>query len=584
MKSIFALASRLVSWVKTLASKFTLSEKILFYLFTFISIGSLVYGIWSINNSYLEPIPKHAGSLKEGFIGTPRFVNPILAVSDTDKDLSSLVYSGLMRAGSENGSNIAFIPDLAEGYTVSEDGLTYTFTLKPNLKFHDGKPLTTEDIAFTIDKIQDPAIKSPKRVLWDGVSVKVIDASKIEFTLKAPYSAFIANTTVGILPKHIWNEISDEEIPFSSINIEPIGSGPYKVNKISKNSQGLVEAINLSSFKSFALGIPYIKSIEATFFPNEKTRLTALSKGNIDSAGGISDENASILKKDGYFMKESSSSRLFALFLNQNKSPALAHKEIRKALSESIDKKVVVNTILNGFGSPLEGPLSPFTLSNFDSIGGEATDTPVKSNDEILADLAKSGWKKDENGILSKKSKSGTETVSFNIYTSDNEELKETAELLKKSWEPLGIKVEVKSFESSQFSQTVIRPREYDSLLFGVTIGRDLDYYSFWHSSQRNDPGLNVALYTNSKADTLLTSARTLLDPKARLEALRSFALEVLADNPAVFLYSPSYIYITPKNLGGYNESNLRIAGERFYDVYKWYVETDSVWKFLSNR
>ncbi|MEN9647372.1 MAG: hypothetical protein RLY57_176, partial [Candidatus Parcubacteria bacterium] len=147
-------------------------------------------------------------------------------------------------------------------------------------------------------------------------------------------------------------------------------------------------------------------------------------------------------------------------------------------------------------------------------------------------------------------------------------------------WKKIGVQVEVTSFEPSQFNLNVLRPREYQGLLFGLTMGRDLDYYAFWHSSQRNDPGLNIALYTNPKADKLLESGRTESDPTKRKAGEADFASEVRNDTPVVFLFSPYYLYATER-LNGYNVHGLRTAGDRFYDIYQWYIETDHVWKFL---
>jgi peptide/nickel transport system substrate-binding protein len=147
-------------------------------------------------------------------------------------------------------------------------------------------------------------------------------------------------------------------------------------------------------------------------------------------------------------------------------------------------------------------------------------------------------------------------------------------------WKTIGVQAEIKSFDPAQFNTSVLRPRDYQGLLFGITMKRDLDYYSFWHSSQRNDPGLNIALYTNAKADKLLESGRNESDPIKRKAFESDFASEVTNDSPVVFLYSPYYLYAVNK-LNGYNTSGLRTAGDRFYDINNWYIETDQIWKFL---
>jgi peptide/nickel transport system substrate-binding protein len=151
-------------------------------------------------------------------------------------------------------------------------------------------------------------------------------------------------------------------------------------------------------------------------------------------------------------------------------------------------------------------------------------------------------------------------------------------------WKALGADVEVKIFETSELNQTVIRPRNFDTLLFGEIIGRDMDLYAFWHSSQRNDPGLNIAGYVNLKVDKILENARTITDPKLQQDQYALFETEVRNDIPAVFLYSPDFLYIVPKKLQGFTLGEVTTASERFDSIEKWFIETDSIWKIFANE
>jgi peptide/nickel transport system substrate-binding protein len=202
----------------------------------------------------VDSVPISGGSLSEGVIGSARFINPILAISDSDRDLTTLIYSGLMRSMPDG----SIIPDLAESYQISDDGKTYTFILKDDLTFHDGTSVTTDDIEFTIAKIQENAIKSPKRPNWDGVIIEKINSKEIKFHLRQPYAPFLENTTVGIVPKYLWKDVQADEFPLSLFNFEPIGSGPYKIDSIQRNKSGLPQTYSLAPFKNFALS--YIKT------------------------------------------------------------------------------------------------------------------------------------------------------------------------------------------------------------------------------------------------------------------------------------------------------------------------------------
>jgi peptide/nickel transport system substrate-binding protein len=209
-------------------------------------------------------------------------------------------------------------------------------------------------------------------------------------------------------------------------------------------------------------------------------------------------------------------------------------------------------------------------------------------NEKIVAAqkiLTDKGWKLGEDNIFIKETKSGkkteTQRLSFSISTSNIPELKKTAEILKDTWTKLGADVSVQIFEPSDLTQKVIRPRKYDSLLFGNVIGRDLDIYPFWHSSERNDPGLNIALYTNLKADKALETLRNTSDESKRQAAFDTFRNEVSTDIPAIFLYSPGYIYATNKYVQNIQLQNMTSISERFMNIDKWYMHTERIWKIF---
>ncbi|MEK9161183.1 MAG: hypothetical protein AAB822_00275, partial [Patescibacteria group bacterium] len=186
--------------------------------------------------------------------------------------------------------------------------------------------------------------------------------------------------------------------------------------------------------------------------------------------------------------------------------------------------------------------------------------------------------------VLEKKIGKEVFKFSFSISTSDAPELKETANLLKSMWEAIGAKIDVRVFETGDLSQNIIRPRKYDSLLFGEVVGRDPDPFAFWHSSQRNDPGLNVAIYANIKVDNILEEARGIEDEVMRAEKYKEFQEEVAKDIPAIFLFSPKFIYITPKNLKGLEAmERVTIPSERFSMIHQWYKATNKVWKIFAN-
>ncbi|HUD03909.1 MAG TPA: ABC transporter substrate-binding protein, partial [Candidatus Paceibacterota bacterium] len=264
MKSLFGKKWRVDALDKAehIIQSFSPAEKAFFAAFGFIFIASVFWILVLLSDHFTVLVPTHGGSLTEGIIGTPRFVNPILATSDADRDIVALTYSGLMRA-MPNGT---LTPDLAKTYTISPDGLTYTFTLRQNAKFQDGTPVTADDVVFTVMKVQDLDIKSPEFANWNGVTAKADSSSEVSFTLKQPYAFFLQNATLGILPKHIWANVTDDSFPFSSYNTKPIGSGPFTVTSVSRDSSGVPTEYSLSAFGDFALGAPYLDSLTIKFY------------------------------------------------------------------------------------------------------------------------------------------------------------------------------------------------------------------------------------------------------------------------------------------------------------------------------
>lgn len=607
MKKVSSFFFALLGSIERALRRLSISERIVVSIIGFIMITSGFFAAWYATSSFLVEVPRHGGVVNEGLIGSPRFINPLLAVSDTDRDLSALIYSGLMRVG----PNGALIPDLAENYTVSDTGTVYTFTIKQNARFHDGTPVTADDIIFTIQKAQDPVLKSPKRANWEGVIAQKVDDHTVTFTLKKAYSPFIENTTLGILPKHIWKDALPEEYVFSQFNIEPIGSGPYKIDHIDRNASGVPQLYTLSSFSNFVLGEPYIDQLVFHFFSNEKNLVDAYTKGTIESLSSISATRAAELEKntelsgDTLRIERFPLPRVLGVFFNQNQNKALAQKEVRTALAVAIDKQNVIDQALSGYGTVLNSPIPPGlvpfeTISEkvviaTSSLATTSTSTITQSSDtdaRIVAAqniLIKAGWKKNAKGIFElvvpaqKSKKATTIPLAFSLSTTDTPEFKEATELIADQWKKIGADVDVKIFDSSDINQSVLRRRSYDALFFGEVIGRDLDFFGFWHSSQRNDPGLNIALYTNSKVDKLLEDARTLQNRSDRLEKYKAFETEVSNDVPAIFVYAPDFIYILPKDLKNVTLYQMITPSDRFTSVNQWYRETDSVWPILKN-
>jgi len=562
------------NFIKTLPKK----ARYIFLLFVgFLFLGA--FGLlFEVNSSFLITIPARGGSVTEGIVGTPRFINPILALSDADRDLTTLVYSGLMRP---NESGI-LSPDIASSYDISEDGLTYTFIIKDDALFHDGVPITATDIVFTISKAQDASLKSPRRASWEGVTVEAAGDKIVRFVLKQPYAPFLENTTLGILPKHIWNDINSSQFGFSKFNTEAIGSGPYKITRVKRDASGVPEYYDLISFNHFSLGEPYIKTLRIKFYNNEQTLLDAYKSGKIESVHAIAPYIAHSFVLEKKRVETTPLPRVFGIFFNQNQAAIFTDKSVREALEKVIDRESIIENVLRGYATPIDGPLPPGALG-FIKKSPDINKENQNAMEEAKNILENNGWTKNkEDGIYEKKTKKGVLRLSFSLTTSDTNELKETAELIKNIWNTLGADVTLRVFDIVDINQNIIRPRMYDALLFGEIIGRDADPFAFWHSSQRLDPGLNIALYTNITVDKLLEDARKISAVDYREEKYNLFQKEIKKDVPAIFIYAPNFIYVIPNFIKGFKMDSISIPSDRFSNIHNWYINTDRVWKIFA--
>lgn len=563
---------------------FSLRERAVFYVLLLIFIVSFGLLVKKANDLITVQVPIYGGTLREGIVGIPRFSNPVLAVSDVDKDVANLIYSGLMRVG-PTGS---LTPDLASEYKASSDGLTYTFTLRKDIKFHDGSSVTSSDVAYTVGAIKNPIFKSPRRAAWDQVTVETPDSATVVFHLKTPYALFLENTTFGILPKQLWKKTNDDTFPYSDLNLAGVGSGPYRVTHLSKNKDGVPTVLTLTAFNAFALGRPYIPTIKLHFFSNDAAQSDAYRAGSIDTLSGVSAEDVKDVLTSNSRVVPFYLPRVFAVFFNQNQVPAFTYPEVRRALDASLDKETITDTVLHEYGNAIVGPIPP------GSFGYASTTAPALTAPARLASakalLEGNGWKL-VSGVYQKaiattdkatnKKVTLTVPLSFSIATADTPELKHTAELIRDTWNKLGAKVDLKIYEVGDLNQNVIRPRNFDALFFGEIVGRNPDPYFYWDSSQRKDPGLNIAMYANPAVDKLVASIRVSASSTDRLSKLQQLNTAIAHDTPAAFIYAPQYIYLINNRVQGVTPMSLTSPDERFSNIYTWYIDTERVWKIF---
>ena len=542
MKIIFNSLFR--KWLK-LPSK----KKILSFLF----LSFLLAGIFLLSFNFICKFttlePEKGGVLRLGVIGRPSYVNPVLAQSnDCDKDLIELIYDGLYSIDGEG----KLIANLSEKTEVSEDGRTYIIFLKDNVYWHDGMAFTADDVIFTIETIQDPSIRSPLRLNWAGVVVEKLGIHVVRFNLKSPYEPFLQNLTLKIIPKHIWENIESRNFLSADYNLKPIGTGPYLFNSLEKNKAGKIISYSLAANENYFQKEPFISQLIFHSYDNYDLAKSGLLKKEIDGFSPVLIEDIDFFEnKKNTQIASLFLPRYYAVFLN-SKNPLFDQKEIREALDLAIPHQELVTEILKKQAFLLGGPFTSGFLGEEFNLLPEYSPEKAK---EIIKELEEDQRK-------------------FVLSLPDNLELIRVANYLKTCWEKIGVSVELQILPLATLEKEIIQTRSYDALLFGEIIGQDPDLFSFWHSSQVTDPGLNLSAYQNKDLDELLEKIRQNFDKEQRINNMKIVQDTLFKDKPALFLYNPFYLYVLPKKIKGNNIQYANLPSEKFSDIENWYIYT----------
>ena len=546
-------------------------ERIWFGIFTIAILFSISFLIGSFYRDITKITPAQGGVYVEALAESPHNFNPVLSTNDADRDVTRLIFSSLLKYN-ERGE---LAPDLASSYSVSKDGKTYTIKLKDGVTWHDGEPLSSEDIIFTIDAVQNSEYASPLRNSWQGIKVEAVSENTVVFTLKTPYAAFTQNLALlGILPKHVWKEVVPQNFPLAEFNLKPIGAGPYKFVKLQKDSLGRIISVNLSANENYFAGAPNIKNIILKFYLSEEEAVSAFNRKEVDGLLLQTAQNKSQVRGlDNSRVFLLPSLRIYGLFLN-TEHKLLGAEYIRKAVNYAIDREEILNKIFSNDGKIAVGPIPPALPGSSPNLAGYYFDP--KKTIEILE---KNKWIKNEVGIYEKKIGQDKETtpLKFSIITTKSIQL--AATMIRDYLKNVGIESELKIMSLGELQQNYLKNKNYDAILIGESYTGAADPYVFWHGAAIKDPGLNLSLYNNKKVNKILEDARLISDPAKRASKLEEFQNLVLGDAPAVFLYSPNYIYVVKNNIKNINLTQLNISSARYSKINEWYIETERVLK-----
>ncbi len=538
-------------------SSLTGSERYVFagaLLLAFVAGLFLAAGWWNKN---IERVPADGGEYREGVAGQPLYVNPVLlAGNDADRDIAELVFDDLA--------------ELAQSYKTEEGGRAWTVFLKDGIRWHDGERLTSDDVIFTLDLIQNPETRSPLFQVWQGVAAERISELEIRFILRAPYVFFADNLKdLKIIPRHLFENVPPANIKLAAYNLEPVGSGPFKFLSYDKRRSGFITDFNLIKNEEYHGQKPRLDNFSFKFYPNETELIQAFNARKVDGAGGINPKNISRL----VFDKQVTALRLpryHAVFFNQSVHPALKDKNVRLALAQAIDKKRLADEVFGGWAFVADGPLLPGLEGYRPALSSDAEYSSENAEKTLLAN----GWENGADGVKIKKTGGRELRLEFNLVVPQVDFLIAAADSLKEQWARVGVKINPVVLSADEIGKNVIKTRNYEMILFGNVLRGNPDLFSFWHSSEKFYPGSNLALYDNKTADRLIEDVRQNTDPDARWKNLDALQDIIVGDMPALFLFSPNYVYVSQKAAGDFDARPISTPSERFSEIEKWFVKT----------
>ncbi|MFH1207403.1 MAG: ABC transporter substrate-binding protein [Patescibacteria group bacterium] len=529
-----------------------------------IALGFLVFNFYQ---RHVEYVAQPGGEYTEALVGQPAYVNPLLAQTDVDRDLTRLVYSGLFKYDEQ----LQVVPDLASSYEISEDKKTYSIHLKPDLKWQNGNAIMADDVIFTFETLADPSFASPLATNFKGVTVQRVDDQTVSFTLKEPFAPFLSNLTVGILPAHLWSDVSPTNFRLAEYNMKPIGSGPLMFKELTKDKSGNVKAYSLERNINYYSQPSYLDTITFKLYPDFDTAVNALKNNSVVGLSYLPASNRDALSKNkDIVIHNLRLPQYTAVFFNQ-KNSLLKVKEIRQALAHAIDRQRIISEAEAGEAFLANGPILEGFLGYNAGAKQYAFDQAKAGG---MLDAA--GWKIPDGGGL--RQKSGAE-LRFSLTTVDQPEYVHAANIIQENWEAIGVGIELKILNPNRVSQEIIKPKDYEALLYGEILGADPDPYPFWHSSQTAGNGLNLSAYYNKEADKLLEAARQQSDPNARAKNYVDFQNILLEDEPAIFLFSPAYDYPINKKIKGVATELITTPSGRLNMINQWYLKTKLHWK-----
>lgn len=515
------------------------------------------------------PQPEQGGVYTEGLVGSLGRLNPLLDWNNpADRDVDRLIFSGLVRFD-ERGLPHA---DLAEAWGVAQDGTAYNFSIRPNAVWHDGTPVTSDDVLFTIDMMKSTGSLYPQDVrdLWAKIEVTKLNEKTLKFTLPEPFVPFMDYLTFGVLPKHLLGSVTPDQMANAEFNIAPVGSGPYRFDHLLVDD-GQITGVVLTLSTTYYGPAPFIEQVVFRYYPTSADALDAYQQGDVLSVSQVtSDVLGTALEEPNLSLYTSRMPQMSFVLFNL-KDPDIAflqNAKVRRALMLGINRPYLINTFLQGQAIIADGPILPNSWAYYDAL------ERFEYDPEAAVNLLKGEGYVIPSGGGEVRAKDA-ETLAFTMMHPDDAVHTQIAQAIRDGWAEIGVGVELQAVPYDQLVRESLASRDFQAALVDLNLSRtpDPDPYPFWHQAEATG-GQNYSQWDDRAASEYLEQARVTADYTLRTRLYRNFQVVFTKELPALPLYVPVYSYGVDSQVKGVQIGALYDPSDRLATFSSWYLLT----------
>ena len=545
--------------------------QILVVLVTLAIVAVLLYTQQSspATGNIIEQQPEQGGVFTEGLVGSLGRLNPLLDWNNSaDRDVNSLLFSGLVRFD-EHGLPQA---DLAESWGVSQDGTIYNFTIRPNALWHDGTPVTSDDVIFTIEMMISTGSLYPQDIkdLWGRVEVAKLNEKNLKFTLPEPYVPFIDYLTFGVVPKHLLDSIPPDQMASAEFNIDPIGTGPYKFDQLIVDN-GQITGVVLTVSQNYYNTMPFIEQVVFRYYPTSAEAFDAYQQGDVFSISQVSrDILQTALEEPNLSLYTTRMPQMGFVIFNLTSPDVIFLQDpaVRRALMLGLNRPNIINSIMQGQAFVSDSPILPGSWAYYDG-----TEHFEYDPDAATALLKGEGYVIPSGGG-DVRAKDGIPLV-FTMVHPDNAMYTQIAQAIQAQWARIGVRVDLLAQPYDQLVLTTLASRSFQSALVDLNLSRspDPDPYPFWHQAEAVG-GQNYSGWDNRAASEYLEQARVTADYSLRARLYRNFQVVFAKELPALPLYVPVYSYGVDSQVQGVQVAPLYEPSDRLNTFSNWFLLT----------